>query len=298
MGYLGYSLIAALVSLWLLFPAQSVRDAVVRVLATLSPDVAWRVGEVELRWPFMLRVTAVEGYTAGRDLPALRIDRLDIGPDWVSSIREQALWLRYDLLIGSGVVHGRLVRRSTPLQYTFSGTARGIALDKMPLLGSRLGRNIQGLVSATYEGQGCPGVQNACSWKMQCTLENGRLSLVRPLLGHRELPFSRVSMLLSGKGKEMGMTEGKIDSLLGSGWFNGTVILAADPMQSQLRLRGGLHPQPAFFEGVEQTVALESLRRAVEEKALPFNLSGTLRHPGIHFESLAMEMFALEKETR
>ncbi|MGD9947576.1 MAG: type II secretion system protein GspN [Desulfobulbus sp.] len=299
LGYLLYTLVAAAISLWLLFPAKSVQRFVGRALAGISPGIEWRVGSVKLQLPLMLRVGDVEGYTArNTKTPSLHINRLDIWPDWNTSVREQSLWFGYHLRIGAGVIHGRLQLQTREQKFAFYGTARTLQLESIPLLASRLGRNLQGTVSASYEGKGCPGSQNFCTWKVQCTLENGRLALVRPMLRHTALPFSQVSMLLRGVGRELTIAEGKIASPLGNGWFNGTLLLADDPLQSRLQLRGGLHPQPPFFEGIENTVALQSVRLELQEKPLPFSLSGTLLHPGVHFESLAMQMYALEKEMR
>lgn len=298
-GYLLYAVVAGAVSLWLLFPAESVQRLLVRALAGLVPGIEWRVGSVGLHLPFILRVAAVEGYTdVASGTPALRVDQLDLWPDLSSSFREQRPWFHYHLRIASGLVDGRVGQRQDKQGYSLQGTARSLQLERLPLLAQRLGRNIRGTVSASFEGEHCPGTGASCQWKVQCKLEQGRLAFVRPVLHHSEFPFSQVGMLLRGAGAKISIAEGKIASPWGDGWFNGTLQLAANPIQSQVELRGGLHPQPAFFEGVENTVALQSVRVELQEKPLPFSLSGTLHHPGIHFESLAMQMYALEKELR
>lgn len=298
-GYLAYTLFAAAITLWLLFPAESVQRLLVRSLGGLVPGVEWRIGSVKWRLPLILRVENVAGYMEpDSKTPSLLIDRLDIRPAWRTSFREQALWASYRLQIASGVIDGRLGRQAQKQGYTLHGTARSVQVASIPLLAKRLGRNLQGTISAAYEARGCPGAGTPCQWKVQCKLEQGRLALVRPVLQQTALPFSLVSMLLRGAGREMTIAEGKIVSPLGNGWFNGTVLLEADPIQSRLKLRGGFHPQPAFFEGIENTVALQSVRIELQEQPLPFSLSGTLLHPGIHFEQLAMQMNALEEEMR
>jgi len=295
LGYLLYTLAAAGIALWFLFPAQSVQRLLVRALGALAPGIAWSVGTIELGLPLSMKVKGVEGYSVpDSNTPALRIDQLTVWPDWETSIRKQALWLNYQIRLGSGVLRGRLWRQEQG--YTFSGMARDLQLESIPLLSNQLGRQLNGTVSAAFEGEGCPRPLESCAWKVQCTLEDGRMALVRPLLRHTELAFSQVSMLLRGKGREISITKGKLTSPLGDGWFNGSLMVMADPLQSQLKFRGGFHPQPAFFDGLEKTVALQAVQLELHDKPLPFNLSGTLRHPGIHFESLAMQMYTLEKE--
>lgn len=298
-GYLLYGLVAVVFALWLMFPVQSVQRLLLDALAGIAPGMEWRVGRVDLRLPLILRVENVSAFLpANRQTPALHVDRLDLWPHWEASLRDRDLWLNYDLQIGDGVIQGRLRRQSQPRQFTVHGTIQGLSLAAVPLLAGKLGRPLEGTLFASYEGKGCPGADHACLWNMQCRLARGKLALVRPLLRHTELPFSQVSMLVHGKGGDMAITEGKIDSPLGKGWFNGSVTLASDPLQSLLKLRGGLHPQPALFKHFENTVELQAVRRELEKKPLPFSISGTAAQPGIHFESMAMQISTLEKETR
>nr|WP_321465004.1 type II secretion system protein GspN [uncultured Desulfobulbus sp.] len=298
-GYLLYALFAVVLSLWLMFPVQSVQRLLQDALSGIVPGVEWRVGRVELRLPLILRVENVFAFLpANRETPALQVDRLDVGPNWDASIRNRDLWLNYDLRIGAGVIQGRLRRQPQPGQFTVHGAVQGLPLAAVPLLAGKLGRQLEGTLSASYEGKGCPGADHACLWNMQCKIASGKLALARPMLRHTELPFSLVSLLVHGKGAEMTIAEGKIDSPLGKGWFNGSVTLAADPLQSLLKLRGGLHPQPALFKHFENTVELQAVRRELEKKPLPFSISGSAVQPGVHFESMAMQISTLEKETR
>ena len=297
LGYFLYALAAAGISLWLLFPSQSLQGFLTRALEQLAPGIAWQVEGVELQLPFVLCVSGVDGFTGRMNqAPSVQIEQLKIWPDWEISLREKALWLGYQLRLGGGTLQGRICRQKH--RYRFNGKAQALQLESVPLLASQLGRKLQGTISAAYEGRICPGAQVACTWKAQATLEKGQLALVRPLLHHADLPFDQVSMLLRGEGKEITIAEGKLDSPLGKGWFNGTLMVMADPLQSQIKLRGGMHPQPAFFSGLENTAALQSVRFELGTKPLPFSLSGPLLHPGIHFEGLAMPMHALEREIR
>jgi len=297
LGYFLYALVASVIALWLLFPAQNLQRYLTRGLENFAPGFTWQVERVELQLPLILSVRGVDGYWGEKSqTPSLKVDQLEIWPDWEASLSEQTLWLKYRLRLGGGVLQGSICREKG--RYRLNGKAQALKLESVPLLASQLGRKLQGTISAIYEGSVCPGTQIECAWKVQGTLEHGRLALARPLLHHTELPFDQVRMLLRGTGREISVTEGKLDSPLGKGWFNGTLMVMADPLQSQLKLRGGFYPQAAFFKGFENTVALQSVRLELGANPLPFSLSGTLLRPGIHFESLAMQMDALEREIR
>lgn len=296
LGYLVYTLVAAVIALWLLFPARNVQQYLMHALERLAPGTQWQVGRVELRLPLILRVQEVVGSLGNTEAPPVQIDQLEIWPDWNASLREHTLWVNYQLRLGPGALRGRISRQEQ--RYRFYGKAQGLQLESVALLARLLGRKLQGRISAVYEGSLCPATQGASSWKVQATLENGRLSLLRPLLHHTEVVFTQASMLLRGQGREITISEGRLDSPLGKGWFNGRLRMMPDPLQSQLKLRGGFSPQPAFFAGLENTVALQSVRLELQDKPLPVSLSGTLLHPGVHFEGLAMQMYALEREIR
>ena len=299
LGYLLYALLVAGFSLWLLFPEQGVQRLLIRSLNRLVPGVQWRLGSLGLDLPLRLRVENVAGYVASDSArPVLQVDQLEIRPDWSASFKEWAPWLRYHLHIGAGTIAGSWGQQRQKKGYALHGSVRTLQLKDLPLLAQRLERNMQGELSATYEGDVSLEGGASCRWKAQTKIERGRLSFVRPVLQQTEFPFSQVTMLLHGTGRKMTIAEGRIQSPLGDGWFNGSLQFQTDPALSKVELRGGLHPKPAFFQGVEDKVALGKVRAALQEKPLPFSLSGTLLHPGIHFEHFALQISALDKEIR
>ncbi len=192
--------------------------------------------------------------------------------------------------------HGDMVAASAFVGLTIYTQVMGQAtsLQEMSLLTNVFGRSLQGLVQASYEGKG--KTFSGSTWKMECTVEEGEVGIVRPILGHQSLPFSQVRMLLTGNGNDVRISEGKIVSNLGNGWFNGSVQLVRPLLQSQLQLRGGLTPQPLFFQEIKATPLLRELEETLKEESLAFNLSGTVHSPAIHFENLAMQIYALDKE--
>ncbi len=299
LGYLLYTLFAAGLSLWLLFPEESLQRLLIRSLNGLIPGVQWRLESLSLHLPLTLRVENVAGYLESDVAkPALQVDWLEIRPDLGTSVKKRGPWLSYHLQIGPGTIAGSVGQQGQKKGYAFHGRVHSLHLRDFPLLAQRLERNVQGEISASYEGEMSLAGGAPCHWKAQTKIEHGRLALVRPVLHHTVFPFSRVTMLLHGAGPKMTVAEGKIVSPLGDGWFNGLLGLQTDPAMSELDLRGGLHPKPAFFQGVEKTVALQSVQVALQEKSLPFSLSGTLLHPGLHFEDFALQISALNKEMR
>nr|WP_320010227.1 type II secretion system protein GspN [uncultured Desulfobulbus sp.] len=295
LGYLIYMVVVGILALWFLFPGKSLQESIESTLMKTVPGLAWKVGQVHLQLPLALVVNDLTGDKGHNETrTAVKLQQLTFWPDWEASIRRKQFCCRYRFNLQSGRVQGQLCRQRTNGELQVRGSLKDIPLQEMPLLTNWLGRSLHGKVQASYEGKG--GTFTDCTWKMACTVEGGELGVVRSILGYQSLPFSQVRMLLTGSGNHVRISEGKIVSTLGNGWFNGSVLLVRPSLQSQVQLRGGLSPQPNFFLKIKATPVLRELQETLKEEPLTFNLSGTVQSPAIHFENLAMQIYALDKE--
>lgn len=296
LGYLLYTLLMVGLALWLLFPRALVQRAVAGYANRLTPQLQWRVAAVKLRLPLVLVLEqVVASRPANPQQTVVRIDGLEIRPDLLKSLYQRALWMEYRLHMATAVAEGQGGRQGE--QWLVSGRLRGLDLAEVPALGDWLGRRVRGVATLTYEGCGRLHAAPRLQWKARCTVDHGQLFLQRPVLNHSEVPFVQADMLLHGEGWQIRIDQGSLDSPLGKGWFKGAVNLVGAEA-SQLDLRGGLEPEEPFFAGLANTVALQALRAELRDKPLSVRISGPLQHPGIHFGDVAMQMYALEKESR
>ena len=296
LGYALYTLLMVGLALWLLFPQERVQRLVIGYANRLTPQLQWQVAKVGLRWPLVLVMEQVEANSpAYPGQSVLRFDALEFCPDLLKSLHRRALWLEYRLRMAAATAEGQCGQQGE--EWLFSGRLRALELSAIPALGDWLGRKVQGRVSLIYEGNGRLAQVSGLPWKAQLNVEQGRLLLQRPVLNHAEIPFSQVSALLHGEGHRISIDQGSLDSPLGKGWFKGNVSLMG-PAEQQLDLRGGLQPEEQFFAGMANSVALQALRAELKDKSLSVRLTGALQHPGIHFGDVAMQMYALEKESR
>lgn len=296
LGYSLYTLLMVGLALWLLFPSERVQRLVAGYANRLTPQLQWRIAKVQLHLPLVLTLEQVEATSpAYPGQSILYFDVLEIQPDLLKSLHQHALWLNYRVRMAGATAEGQCGRQGE--QWLLSGRLRALELATIPSLGDWLGRKVQGRVSLTYEGSGRLQSMPMFQWKAQLNVERGRLLLQRPVLSHAEVPFSQVSVLLHGEDGQVAIDQGSLDSPLGKGWFKGNVSLMASA-GSQLDLRGGLEPSEQFFAGLANTLALQALRAELRDKPLSVRISGALQHPGIHFGDVAMQMYALEKESR
>ena len=294
-GYLLYGVVSVVLALWLLFPRESVQRYLRNALNQAMPTLNWEVGTIRVKFPLVFTLRQVGAYSPGASIPSLDLRDVTLWPEWESLLREHTLCLGYAFSVGSGQVQGRLCRQEQKI-FAMSGKIEGLQLASLPLLAQQFGRQIQGTFGATFAAKLPPSQIRKSTWRAQCLLEKGQVQLMRPVVGHKELPFSAVRMRVEYQESNLRIAEGKIFSPLGEGWFNGMVQGAAPLVSAQLKLRGGLHPQSLFFAGLERTPALSEIQEILEQEPLTFNLSGTVQTPAIHFESLAMQIYALDKE--
>ncbi len=296
LGYLLYTLLMVGLALWLLFPGERVQRLVSGYANQLTPQLQWRIAKVQLHLPLVLIMEQLEATSpAHPGQSILHFDDLEIRPDLLKSLHQRALWFNYRVRMAAATAEGQCGRQGE--QWLLSGRLRALELAAIPALGDWLGRKVQGRVNLTYEGNGPLQSMLMLQWKAQLNMERGRLLLQRPVLNHTEVPFSQVSALLHGEGRQITIDQGSLDSPLGKGWFKGNVSLVAT-VGSQLDLRGGLEPSEQFFVGLANSLALQALRAELRDKPLSVRISGALQHPGIHFGDVAMQMYALEKESR
>jgi len=178
------------------------------------------------------------------------------------------------------------------------GAAQNFRLTDFPLLGRQLGRTLQGSVSGTFSGTIVPAKGEVAELEARVQVTDGRLGLKQPILGHAELPLSQGTFNLRGHGEKMELAQGKVESELFEGQFSGTITMHREPALSQLNVKGSMQPKTKFFKGLDNTVALQAFRVQLKDNSLPFQISGDLSNPGIHFEEYSMLVETLEKELK
>ena len=298
-GYLLYAIGLIALLLWLLFPQEAVRRYLEASLSRVSPNLRWHIEAVALEIPDGLVLQVVEGYEKGEGkIPLVRINSLTLRPNVADSLQAGRLQVGYRMTAGKGSVAGvvRMIDRQKELHV--EGAAQNFRLTDFPLLGRQLGRTLQGSVSGIFSGTIVPAKGEMAELEAKLQVENGRLGLKRPILGHTELPFSQGTFTLHGHGEKLELEQGRVESELFEGQFSGTITMHREPALSQLDVKGTMQPKTKFFKGLDNTVALQAFRVQLKDNALPFRISGDLSNPGIHFEEYSMLVQTLEKELK
>ena len=298
-GELLYTLVVLVACLWLLFPGKTARDLLVRSLNAALPQLQWRVGTIGFGLPGELRLDGIEGREAGGEAALLRIDRLQVRPDLAALVRERRLRATFLLEVAGGTVRGRLGPAPQGAEVQVEGTVQGVRLADLALLERRLQRGLQGTAAAEFTAaiRRSPLALSALS--ATARVDNGRVGLKQPVLGHTFVPFARAAASLRLRDGRLELTEGSVDSNLFAGTFSGDLRPRPDLAASPITLSGSLQPRSEFFSAAGVSPgALAEVRSRLRDRPLPFRVSGNLGNPGIHFEEFSMLFDTLSKESR
>ena len=298
-GYLLYTLVVLVVCLWLLFPGSTARELFVRALSAAVPQLEWRVQTIAFELADALRLSGGEGREAGGGEPLLRLDSLTLRPDLAALIRQRRLQAAWQAELAGGTVQGQLQLPRPGTELRVEGTLQGVRLDGLAILERRLQRGLQGTAAAEFTATVRRSPLALTGLSATARLENGRIDLRQPVLGHGFVPFSRVGVSLLLQGERLALTDGTVDSNLFAGTFAGDLRLRPDPAASLITLTGSLQPRSEFFSAAGLSSAvLTEIRTRLRDRPLPFRVSGALGDPGVHFEEFSLLFDALSKEAR
>ena len=299
---LGYGLFVAVVlaaMLRLLFPGEAVRHSFEAMLGRVWPELHWQVGGVALELPAHLTFRPIEGYANREDrTPLIRFERLSIQPHLLDSLRSWSGQVGFRLVAGKGSVAGTAQWQGGSEGGRIEGAIQDVSLTEFPWLSRQLGRSVQGTVAGTFTAEVRPTPPAVAALEARISVANGQLGLQRPILGHREIPFARASVVVHGQGETLTLEQGLLASNLLDSRFAGTVILGRDPVLWQIDVHGVAEPKEGFFKGLDNTVNLQAFRLQLKDHALPFSITGGLVNPGIHYGEYAMLVQTLEQELR
>ena len=109
-GELLYTLVVLVVCLWLLFPAATARDLLVRAAGAAVPQLRWQVRTMAVEMPGVLRLSGVEGWAPGGGEPLVRIDSLTLRPDLGILVGQRRLQAAWRAELAGGTVQGLVMQ--------------------------------------------------------------------------------------------------------------------------------------------------------------------------------------------
>lgn len=286
-AYLLYTLIVLGLMLWYQFPADAAKTRLESELHSFTPDLQWKIGSIGLALPADIRLNGIQiSDSQGQKKPLLIIDSLFLRPDLRTYLQSKKMSTGYRLGALDGRVSGRMILADDHNSLRFDGSAGGIKINGLQKILQELDRTVSGTLSGSFTGKGqvrAPGI-NELQGKL--SLVKGEISFQKPVLGMKQLAFSQVSSRIKYESGEIHFEGGRVESRLLAGEFSGTVTPVGSIARSTLKVNGALIPRPEFLSGIGNDMAVNLLKKQLQEGKLPFTINGPLKEPGIVFTGL------------
>ncbi len=283
--YILYGVVVLVLLLWWLFPAESARTWLEYRLQQAYPALSWEVGSVRLQLPDRAVVQNIRvKYRENDKIEWLRVEGAQIRPDYVASLRRQRPVFFYRLELLGGTMTGDVILGRSGRLACIGKLAR-LQVAGLEQLQQLLGRQVSGLLSGRYKCQMRPTEKGLgrLQGHFYFFLEDGKVTMREPVLGHKIFPFQKIELTLEQRGRELVVKDGQVQSRLLKATFSGTVQLQPQLTASSLKLHGIITPLPELLRGLRDDAATASIRERLQQGKLPFGVKGTLREPGIRF---------------
>ena len=286
-AYLLYTLAVLAIILWYQFPADAAKTRLESELHSFTPGLQWKIGSIGLVLPANILFSDIK-ITSSREQkkPLFIIDSRSLRPDLRTYLQSKKMSAGYRLDALDGRVSGRMILADDYNSLRFDGNAKGIKINGLQKILQELDRTVSGTLSGRFTGKG--QVRNPGINKLQgnVLLVKGAISFQKPVLGMKQLAFTQVASRIKYESGKIYLKGGRIESRLLAGEFSGTVKPAGSIGRSTLKLNGALIPRPEFLSGLGNEMAVNLLKKQLQEGKLPFTINGSLKEPGIFFSGL------------
>ncbi len=289
-GYLLYALCLAAVLIWYLFPVDAARKRLEFELGRITPELEWKVAGLGPALPASIRARGLSAFAMGGKTELFSIDALTLTPTGLlAALRNHdSLGAGYRLDLLGGTVRGKIAQAEGGASLRFDGTVAGVDLALGKGLQRLLKRRIGGKLSGSFKGSWKEGKKGGLAIQGKVLVEKGEFAFQQPVLGMKELKFSRMDTGFARKAgaAEILLTDGTMEATLLKILFSGGIRPQSPVERSVLRLEGTMIPRPEFLAKVGDAVMIKMLKKELQDGRLSFKVNGSLNEPAIFFPGL------------
>jgi type II secretion system protein N len=287
-GYLVYGLCLAALLTWYFFPVDAARKRLEFELGKLTPGLEWQVGTLAPALPAGIRAGEIAVRARGRKPVLFALDSVYLQPNLAALARDRKkLQGSYRLELLQGTVKGRALVDTATGAIRFQGRIDSVDLGAGKGLQGLLRRSAAGKLSASFKGSWHESRNAGLEMKGELQVEQGRLGFQQPVLGMKQLDFSRLHCRFAWDAKGISLNDGTVEATLLKVLFSGTIQPRTPVERSALALKGTMIPRPEFLGKVGDPAMITLLKRELQDGRLPFTVNGTLKEPAIFFPGLS-----------
>lgn len=280
-AYIIYGIIALLVFLYLLFPSDSVKQAIVRQAGAIAPAVAVSIDAVSPNLPPGLTLKNLQ--VAHEDQQMFRSSRLTLTPAYLTLFSQRKMF-HFTGEAYEGTFNGRgTVETASKQQGSAELVFSGVQLSKIDALTAMMPHQLSGSAEGRIQYDSKTG--SFGEGEAEATIKECRVTLETPVFGFESLAVGSVNAVLELEGNAARVKQIRINGSQVTGKASGTIDLQRPLTRSRLDLKGTVKPHPSFIKELGQAVPSRILSMGdYAEKGVPFRISGTLERPKISLD--------------
>jgi type II secretion system protein N len=276
--YVLCGLVALLSSLYVRFPADTVRIYAARQMEAILPGLHVAVATVRPSFPAAVQLEGIEAQFQNR--PVLAVDQARMSPAWGELVRLTPAW-RVAAAIGGGRLRAliRTPAKASPGAPTLQADLDRIDLSKLEGLQGLFGRRIAGLCSGTV-------IQTRKEGKYTSTirlqLSGAVVELKQPILQRGQVLLHTVEVEADLFGDVLQIRRLTFQGDEFDGRLAGAIDFKNDAAGA-LALEGALKPHAALLAQLKRAVPDSSTAQRGKSGELEFQLSGSIKNPRYSF---------------
>jgi type II secretion system protein N len=275
--YIAFTAVMAVVFLYLLFPADSLRAYIQAQIEKNAPDVSVEIGQVSATFPPGIKLANI--LCEYQELALVTANQATVRPALLKLLGSEKV-VNFNLDTSEGRIDGRGVMQvGKQSAVSVEAEIDRLALQEIAALRAIPEYIITGLLSGkvTYRAtQGRSGNGEA-----DLVATDARLELVNPMFGLESFNFTSVEAQLNLSPRRLQLRRCNLKGNEVDGEISGSVMLRTPMDQSRLNLSGVLRPHAEFMAKLQTTLPVALLGgKNIGQKGLPFRITGTIDKPG------------------
>lgn len=271
-----FAFIALLVSLYLRFPSDLIRQILMDQVELAQPDAHIETDDIALMIPPGIRMTPL--MVSYADIPIIRMDTIKVAPHLSTIIRDiRRFGLKGQL--GNGELKGTAEAgfEDDRQHGLVTLNLTRVPLDYIEILNQWPSFISEGAMDANIKFD---ALRSGGTAEISMEVSPAKVTLDPPIMGIETLEFSRLKAQLTATARMIQIRNCEASGDQIEGKINGSIILREPMENSRITLSLTLKPQPAFLEDHKGDMIGGLLATGnAQKRGIVFRISGTLANP-------------------